>query len=157
MRIRQRALTQARWSRWCAAGVRGTCGGRRRDSAERSRRAPAGTPLDASAGRARGSRSHRAGPGWPGTGRPQGPADGLRERARDGRAAFGTIDSWLIFKLCGEHVTDPSNASRTLLYDIVEQRWSPELCALLGDVPEQALPEVRASCGVLCTTRPDAL
>src|SRR4051812_24876241 len=83
--------------------------------------------------------------------------DGLRERARGGRAAFGTIDSWLIFKLCGEHVTDPSNASRTLLYDIVEQRWSPELCALLGDVPERALPAVGPSCGVLGTTRPDAL
>ena len=83
--------------------------------------------------------------------------DGLRERAGAGRAAFGTIDSWLIFKLCGEHVTDPSNASRTLLYDIVEQAWSPELCALLGDVPERALPEVRPSCGVLGTTRPDAL
>ena len=83
--------------------------------------------------------------------------DGLRERAGGGRAAFGTIDSWLIFKLCGEHVTDPSNASRTLLYDIVEQAWSPELCALLGEVPERALPEVRPSCGVLGTTRPDAL
>jgi glycerol kinase len=86
-----------------------------------------------------------------------GHVDGLRERARDGRAVFGTIDSWLIYKLCGEHVTDPSNASRTLLYDIVEQRWSPELCALLGDVPERALPAVGPSCGVLGTTRPDAL
>jgi glycerol kinase len=83
--------------------------------------------------------------------------DGLRERARDGRAVFGTVDSWLIYKLCGEHVTDASNASRTLLYDIVEQRWSPELCALLGDVPERALPAVAPSCGVLGTTRPDAL
>ena len=83
--------------------------------------------------------------------------EGLRERAESGRAVVGTIDSWLIFKLCGEHVTDPSNASRTLLYDIVEQAWSPELCALLGDVPERALPEVRPSCGVLGTTRPDAL
>src|SRR4030081_1082910 len=83
--------------------------------------------------------------------------DGLRERARDGRAAFGTIDSWLIFNLCGEHVTDPSNASRTLLYDIVERRWSPELCALLGDVPERALPALAPSCGVLGTTCPDAL
>src|SRR5256714_1397012 len=83
--------------------------------------------------------------------------DGPRERGRRGRAAFGTIDSWLIFKLCGEHVTDPSNASRTLLYDIVERRWSAELCALLGDVPGRALPEVRPSCGVLGTTRPDAL
>jgi glycerol kinase len=83
--------------------------------------------------------------------------DGLRERARDGRAVFGTIDSWLIYNLCGEHVTDPSNASRTLLYDIVEQRWSPELCALLGDVPERALPTVGPSCGVLGTTRADSL
>jgi glycerol kinase len=83
--------------------------------------------------------------------------DGLRERARDGRAAFGTIDSWLIFKLCGEHVTDPSNASRTLLYDIVERRWSAELCALLGDVPGRALPEVRSSCGVFGTTSPAVL
>ncbi len=83
--------------------------------------------------------------------------DGLRERARDGRAVFGTIDSWLIYNLCGEHVTDPSNASRTLLYDIVERRWSPELCALLGDVPERALPAVGPSCGAVGTTRPDAL
>jgi glycerol kinase len=83
--------------------------------------------------------------------------DGLRERARDGRAAFGTIDSWLIHRLCGEHVTDPSNASRTLLYDIVEQRWSPELCGLLGDVPERSLPEVRPSSGVLGTTRAHVL
>ena len=83
--------------------------------------------------------------------------DGLRERARGGRAVFGTIDSWLIYNLCGEHVTDASNASRTLLYDIVEQRWSPELCALLGDVPERSLPAVGPSSGVLGTTRPDAL
>src|SRR5256714_11301019 len=83
--------------------------------------------------------------------------DGLRERAGDGRAVFGTIDSWLIYKLCGEHVTDPSNASRTLLFDIVEQRWSPELCALLGDVPDRALPAVGPSCGALATTRPEAL
>jgi glycerol kinase len=83
--------------------------------------------------------------------------DGLRERARDGRAVFGTVDSWLVYNLCGEHVTDASNASRTLLYDIGEQRWSPELCALLGDVPERALPAVGPSCGVLGTTRPEAL
>ncbi len=44
--------------------------------------------------------------------------EGLRERARTGGAVFGTIDSWLIFKLTGEHLTDPSNASRTMLYDI---------------------------------------
>jgi glycerol kinase len=72
--------------------------------------------------------------------------DGLEQKAREGRAVFGTIDSWLLFKLTGEHVTDPSNASRTLLYDITEQRWDPELLELFG-VPERSLPEVRPSCG----------
>jgi len=78
--------------------------------------------------------------------------DGLRERAEDGRAVFGTIDSWLIFNLTGEHVTDASNASRTMLYDIHAGAWCPELCALLG-VPEASLPEVRPSIGAFGTTR----
>ena len=65
--------------------------------------------------------------------------DGLAERARDGRAIFGTIDSWIAWNLTGEHVTDPSNASRTLLYDLRAGDWSPELCELFG-VPQQALP-----------------
>jgi glycerol kinase len=82
--------------------------------------------------------------------------DGLAERARDGRAVFGTIDSWLIFKLTGEHVTDPSNASRTLLFNLAEGSWDPDLCALLG-VPERALPQVRTSAGELGTTDPEAL
>jgi glycerol kinase len=82
--------------------------------------------------------------------------DGLRERARDGRAVFGTVDAWLIFKLCGEHVTDPSNAARTMLYDIVAGGWDPELLALL-DIPERALPRVGVSAGVIATTRPEAL
>jgi glycerol kinase len=82
--------------------------------------------------------------------------DGLRERAADGRAKFGTIDSWLIFKLTGEHVTDQSNASRTLLYDIGRRCWDSELCELLG-VPEAALPEVRPSIGAFGTTRGSAL
>ena len=61
--------------------------------------------------------------------------------------AFGTVDSWLLWKLCGGiHVTDPTNASRTLLYDIRERRWSNELCDLLG-VPMSCLPEVRPSSG----------
>src|ERR687896_1824998 len=77
--------------------------------------------------------------------------DGLAQRARDGRAVFGTIDSWLLFKLTGEHVTDPSNASRTLLYDINENRWDPELLDLFG-VPERSLPAVRPSCGELGRT-----
>jgi glycerol kinase len=78
--------------------------------------------------------------------------DGLEQRAREGRAVFGTIDSWVIFQLTGEHLTDATNASRTLLYDIRENRWDAELCALLG-VPERALPEVRASAGEFGTTR----
>jgi glycerol kinase len=82
--------------------------------------------------------------------------EGLRERAREGRALFGTVDAWLIFKLCGEHLTDPSNASRTMLYDIAAGRWDPELLALL-DIPERALPRVGASAAVLATTRPEAL
>jgi len=82
--------------------------------------------------------------------------DGLPERARDGRAVFGTIDSWLAFKLTGEHVTDRSNASRTLLYDIAGGRWDPDLCELL-DVPERSLPEVLPSCGELGTTRAELL
>jgi len=72
--------------------------------------------------------------------------DGLEQRARSGRAVFGTIDSWLTFKLTGEFATEPSNASRTLLYDIRRGAWDEELCELLG-VPVRALPEVRPSVG----------
>jgi glycerol kinase len=82
--------------------------------------------------------------------------DGLDQRARDGRAAFGTVDSWLIFKLTGEHVTDVTNASRTLLYDIAAGRWDPELLELF-DVPERALPRVLASAGNFARTRPETL
>ncbi len=82
--------------------------------------------------------------------------EGLRERALAGRALFGTVDSWLIFKLTGEHATDPSNASRTMLYDIADGQWDPELLELFG-VPERALPEVRASAGALGLTRPEVL
>ena len=55
-------------------------------------------------------------------------------------AVFGTIDSWLVFKLTGRHVTDYSNASRTMLFDIRGLRWDPELCGLLG-VDPSSLPE----------------
>jgi glycerol kinase len=82
--------------------------------------------------------------------------EGLRERAESGRAVFGTIDSWLLFKLTGERVTDPSNASRTLLFDIRRGAWDPDLCALLS-VPERSLPEVRPSCGTLGTLRDGVL
>ncbi len=82
--------------------------------------------------------------------------DGLAERAAAGTAVFGTIDAWLVFKLTGEHATDASNASRTLLYDIRAGAWSDDLCALFG-VPIRALPEVRASAGVIALTRGGAL
>jgi glycerol kinase len=82
--------------------------------------------------------------------------EGLRERARAGRAVFGTIDSWLIFKLTGEHLTDPSNASRTMLYDLAARGWDAELLDMLG-IPERALPGVAASAGELGVTRAEAL
>lgn len=67
--------------------------------------------------------------------------------------ALGTIDSWLIWKLSGgaAHVTDVSNASRTMVYDIVDGQWSPELCDVLG-VPISALAEVLPSSGRFATT-----
>ena len=68
------------------------------------------------------------------------------EAARE-RAVFGTIDSWLVFKLTGRHVTDYSNASRTLLFDIARLRWDPELCELLGVDPGR-LPEPMPSAHV---------
>lgn len=73
----------------------------------------------------------------------------------DDRLAFGTVDSWLVWNLTGgrEHVTDPSNASRTMLFDIDALDWSPELCARFG-VPASCLPEVRPSSGHFGTTDP---
>jgi glycerol kinase len=75
--------------------------------------------------------------------------EGARARAIRGELAFGTIDTWLVWNLTrGEtHVTDPSNASRTLLYDIHAGDWDDELLALF-DIPRQLLPTVVASSGV---------
>ena len=64
----------------------------------------------------------------------------LNEGGVDKRALLGTIDSWLVYKLCGEHVTDFSNASRTLLFNIRDGAWDEELCDLLS-VPIGSLPE----------------
>ena len=66
-------------------------------------------------------------------------------------AVFGTIDAWLVFKLTGRHATEVSNASRTLLFDIQEGRWDPELCDLMG-VDVERLPEVLPSAGTFGTT-----
>jgi glycerol kinase len=68
-----------------------------------------------------------------------------------GRAVFGTIDSWLVFKLTGRHATDYTNASRTLLFDIRRLAWDGELCAMLG-VEEERLPEPLPSAHVYGTT-----
>jgi glycerol kinase len=84
--------------------------------------------------------------------------EGARERAANGELACGTIDSWLIWKLTGgdRHVTDVTNASRTLLFDIRKGEWSSQLCELF-DVPESILPAVVRSSGVMGHTAPDLL
>jgi glycerol kinase len=77
--------------------------------------------------------------------------EGLRERAGSGRALFGTVDAWLAQKLVGEPATDPSNASRTLLFDIEAGSWDEELLDIFG-VPTESLPPVKPSAGSLGTT-----
>ena len=71
---------------------------------------------------------------------------GARARAKRGELAFGTVDSWLVWNLTGGtvHVTDASNASRTMLYNIVKGDWDDELLKIFG-VPRSMLPEVRSS------------
>ena len=70
--------------------------------------------------------------------------DGARELAENGKLAFGTVDSWLIYKLTGEHATDRTNASRTMLYNINTLQWDSELCDMFG-VPMSMLPTVKSS------------
>src|SRR4051812_26628796 len=75
--------------------------------------------------------------------------DGVREAAERGDAIFGNTDSWLIWQLTGGanggvHVTDPTNASRTMLMDLETCQWDDELLALF-DIPRQMLPEIRSS------------
>jgi len=83
---------------------------------------------------------------------------GARAAAEAGRLAFGTVDSWLIWKLTGGalHVTDVTNASRTLLWNIHTGAWDPELLDALG-VPAEMLPEVRSSSEVYAETLPAIL
>lgn len=75
--------------------------------------------------------------------------------AEEGKLYAGTIDSWLIYCLSGMkvHVTDYSNASRTMLYNIYEQKWDEELCAIL-DIPMCMLPEVKENAGTFAYTAP---
>lgn len=79
--------------------------------------------------------------------------DGARQKADEGKLLFGTIDSWLIWKLSGgsTHVTDVTNASRTMIYDINTLKWDQELLDLFG-IPNSMLPEVKSSSEVYCET-----
>jgi len=79
--------------------------------------------------------------------------DGAREKAENGQLLFGTIDSWLVYQLTGGkvHITDFSNASRTMLYNIYDLKWDEELLEML-DIPKQMLPKVCESSEVYGTT-----
>jgi glycerol kinase len=82
---------------------------------------------------------------------------GARARAERGELAFGTVDSYLVYRLAGAgssapHVTDVTNASRTLFMDLARLTWSDEMCELLG-APAAALPRIVPSSGVAATTR----
>ncbi len=81
--------------------------------------------------------------------------EGAREKAERGDLIFGTVDTWLVWNLSGgkAHITDYSNASRTLLYNIFELKWDEELLAML-DIPASMLPEVKPSSCVYTTTAP---
>ncbi|MCY9409887.1 glycerol kinase GlpK, partial [Bacillus inaquosorum] len=79
--------------------------------------------------------------------------EGAREKAEKGELLFGTIDTWLIWKMSGgkAHVTDYSNASRTLMFNIYDLKWDDELLDIL-DVPKSMLPEVKPSSQVYAET-----
>ncbi len=83
---------------------------------------------------------------------------GARELATEGKLAFGTVDTWLIWKLTGgkQHITDVSNASRTMIYNIHDLKWDTELLELLN-IPESILPEVKPSSLVYGKTSVDCL
>ena len=82
--------------------------------------------------------------------------DGSRERARNGELLFGTVDTYLIWRLTGGkvHATDATNACRTMLYDLKTGDWSEDMAKLL-DIPMQMLPEVRDTGGDFGMARPD--
>ncbi len=78
--------------------------------------------------------------------------NGLRDRAAKGEIAAGTIDSFLLFKLTGEHATDYTNASRTMLFNIEKKKWDDDLLKILN-VPGNILPEVKSSRGLFGKTK----
>jgi glycerol kinase len=75
----------------------------------------------------------------------------LRRRAESGELAFGTVDSWVVWNLTGAHVTDVTNASRTMLLDLATLSWDPGLCEAIG-VPTSMLPEIVPSSGRIAET-----
>ena len=77
----------------------------------------------------------------------------LRESATDGSACFGTVDSWLLWHLTGEHATDDTNASRTMLFNIDSQQWDDEILSLFS-VPKSALPRVSPSLSIFGRIKP---
>lgn len=81
--------------------------------------------------------------------------EGSRERAKNGELLFGTIDTWLIWKLTGGevHITDYTNASRTMLFNIYDLEWDNDILELL-DIPREMLPEVKSSSEVYGHTKP---
>jgi glycerol kinase len=83
---------------------------------------------------------------------------GAQQRAERGELAFGTVDSWLLYRLTGGrvHATEPSNASRTMIWDIREREWSERLLGEL-QIPREMLPEVRDSSGVFAEADPALL
>ncbi len=84
--------------------------------------------------------------------------DGARTKAEKGELAFGTVDTWLVWKLTAgqHHITDISNASRTMLFDIHQKQWDQELLELF-EIPESLLPQVKASSALYCHTAGDIL
>ncbi|MGB1265450.1 MAG: glycerol kinase GlpK [Nereida ignava] len=82
--------------------------------------------------------------------------EGAREAAKNGKLLFGTVDSFIIWKLTGgaSHVTDATNAARTMLYDIRNGQWDADICSLL-DIPMEMLPVVKDSAGHFGDTRAD--
>ena len=72
----------------------------------------------------------------------------VRKRIEDGSALVGTVDAWLLWNLTGKHVTDLSNASRTMLFNINTQQWDQSLCDFFG-IPISCLPDVCSSAEVV--------
>ena len=132
---------------WQCRRTADVCDGLKRDGLEDEIRGLTGLPIDAyfSGTKAAWLLDHT-----PATG---GTPD-ARTQAESGELAFGTVDSWLVAKLTDgqSHVTDPSNASRTMLYDIGARKWSSRLCEILR-VPMSMLPEVRPSAAIYGRTR----